>query len=139
MSYLLDTCVVSEFMRRQPEPRVIRWVDGIPEDKLFLSVITIGEIQRGIARLPESHRKTELQTWMADGLIERFGQRALELDTATMLLWGSITARLASAGQPMPAMDSLIAASALRHSLTLATRNVPDFLPCGVQTVNPWL
>jgi toxin FitB len=138
MNYLLDICVLSEFTRRNPEEKVVRWVDSIDEEQLFLSAITIGEIQRGIERLPESHRKTELLVWLNTGLIERFGQRILPLETQTMFLWGSLAARLENAGQPMAVMDSLIAATALQNNLIIVTRNTPDFLTCGAQLVNPW-
>lgn len=138
MNYLLDTCVLSEFTRRQPDEKVIRWLDSIDEEKLFISVITVGEIHRGVEHLPESPRKTELLAWMNNGLIQRFGLRILPLDAATMFLWGSLTARLAAAGRPLPVMDSLIAATALQHNLILVTRNTVDFSPCGVQITNPW-
>lgn len=138
MNYLLDTCVLSEFTRHSPSEKVVRWVDSIDEEKLFLSAITIGEIQRGIARLPESHRKTELLVWMNNGLLQRFGERILPLDSQIMFLWGSITARTESSGQSIPVMDSLIAATALQNNLIIVTRNVSDFLPCGVQLINPW-
>ena len=138
MDYLLDTCILSEFTRRKSEEKVIRWLDGIAEEKLFISVITVGEIQHGIERLPSSPRKNELRVWMNDRLIARFGERILSLDTQTLFLWGALTARLERAGQPAPVMDGLIAATALQHNLLIATRNVVDFLPCGVQMVNPW-
>ncbi len=138
MNYLLDTCVLSEFTRRQPAEAVIRWVDSIAEEKLFLSVITLGEIQRGIERLPESQRKQELLGWMNNQLSERFSRRILSLDAATLLLWGSLTARLEKSGQPLALMDSLISATALQHNLIVVTRNGSDFMPCGVQVVNPW-
>jgi predicted nucleic acid-binding protein len=138
MNYLLDTCVLSEFTCHTPSEKVIRWVDNIDEEKLFLSAITIGEIQRGIERLPESHRKTELLVWMNNGLIQRFGERILPLDSQTMFLWGSLTARMENSGQPVPVMDSLIVATALQNNLIIVTRNVSDFLPCGVQLINPW-
>ena len=138
MNYLLDTCVLSEFTRRKPNEKVIQWVDSVDEAKIFISAITIGEIQRGIERLPESHRKTELLSWMNNGLIERFTQRILPLETQTMFLWGSLTARMENAGQPMAVMDSLIAATALQNNLIIVTRNGSDFLPCGVQVINPW-
>lgn len=138
MNYLLDTCVLSEFTRRKPEEKVVRWVDGMEEEKQFLSAITIGEIQHGIERLPESHRKTELLVWVNTGLIERFGQRILPLDTQTMFLWGSLVARMENIGQPMAMMDALIAATALQNNLIIVTRNGSDFLPCGVQVINPW-
>jgi predicted nucleic acid-binding protein len=138
MNYLLDTCVLSEFTRRKPEQKVVHWVDNIDEDKLFLSVITIGEIQHGIVRLPESHRKTDLLVWMNNELIKRFDQRIIPLDAPTMLLWGNLTAQMESTGQPMAVMDSLIIATALQNNLIVATRNVSDYLPCGVQVINPW-
>ena len=96
MNYLLDTCVLSEFTRRQPDNRVIDWLNSIEEEKLFISVITVGEIQRGIERLPDSYRKTELLTWMNTGLLKRFAGRMIAIDAPTMLMWGSLTARLAS-------------------------------------------
>ena len=138
MNYLLDTCVLSEFTRRQPDKRVIHWLDSIEEEKLFISVITVGEIQRGIERLPDSHRKTELLVWMNNELLNRFAERIIAIDAPTMFMWGSLTARLEAAGQPMGVMDSLIVASALQNNLIVATRNVTDFLPCGVQVINPW-
>ena len=138
MNYLLNTCVLSEFTRRQPNQSVIDWLDSIEEEKLFISVITVGEIQRGIERLPDSHRKTELLVWMNNGLLQRFAARMVVIDTPTMFMWGSLTARMEAAGQPMTVMDSLIAASAMQNNLILATRNVSDFLPSGVQVINPW-
>lgn len=138
MNYLLDTCVLSEFTRRQPEEKVIHWLESIDEEMFFLSVITIGEIQRGVERLAESHRKTELLVWLNNDLIKRFGDRAIPLDVPIMLRWGSLTARLEGAGRPIAIMDSLIAATALQNQLVIATRNVTDFLPCGAQVINPW-
>jgi len=138
MNYLLDTCVLSEFTRRRPDEKVVRWLDQIADEKLFLNAITIGEIQHGIQRLPDSSRKSNLLIWMNNGLIERFGKRILSLDTATLILWGNLIARMEKSGHPMPAMDSLIAATALQHHLTIITRNTNDFQPCGVQLSNPW-
>jgi len=138
MNYLLDTCVLSEFTRHQPNERVIDWLNSIDEEKLSISVITIGEIHHGIERLPNSHRKTELQIWMNDELLTRFAERIVMIDAPTMFIWGSLTARLEAAGNPMSVMDSLIAASALQNNLIVATRNVADFLPGGVQVINPW-
>ena len=139
MNYLLDTCVLSEFTRRQPSDKVIRWVNSVDEDRLFLSVVTIGEIQRGIERLPESARKTELLVWMTNGLVQRFEQRILPIDTAVMFLWGSLIANLEKQGKPAGIMDSLIIATALQHNHIVATRNTKDFVPSGVQTINPWI
>jgi predicted nucleic acid-binding protein len=138
MNYLLDTCILSEFTKRKPEEKVIQWIDDVEEEHLYISVITVGEIQRGVERLPESHRKTQLQVWMNNGLVERFTGRMLPIDTETMLLWGSLMARSEQAGQPMGVMDSLITATALQHNLALVTRNVSDFQSCGVSLINPW-
>ena len=138
MNYLLDTCVLSEFTRRRPEQKVIRWMESVDEEKLFISVITIGEIQHGIERLPESHHKTGLQVWMNNDLVKRFEQRILPLDMPAMFLWGSLTAHMESTRQPIALMDSFIVATARQNNLIIATRNGTDFLPCGVQVINPW-
>jgi toxin FitB len=140
MSYLLDTCIFLEFSRRRPpDGHVINWLDTVDEQRLFLSVISIGEIRQGIGRLPDSRRKNELLTWLNDSLVERFNGRIIDLDVATLMLWGSLTVRMEASGQPMSAMDSLIAASALHNNLILVTRNTADFAPCGVQLLNPWV
>ena len=138
MNYLLDTCVLSEFTRRRPEEKVVHWMESIDEEKLFISVITIGEIQHGIERLPESHRKTELLVWMNNGLVKRFEQRIIPLDMPAMFLWGSLTARMESTGQSMAVMDSFIVTTALQNNLVIATRNGTDFIPFGAQVINPW-
>ncbi len=138
MNYLLDTCVLSEYTRRKPETKVIQWVDSLEEEKLFVSAITIGEIQYGVERIPESHRKTELLFWLNNELVSRFNHRILSLDSQTMLIWGSLRARMDQSGQRMAMIDSLIIATAIQHSLIIATRNVTDFLPCGAQVINPW-
>ena len=136
---MLDTCVLSEFTRRKPEEKILQWVASIDEERLFLSAVTIGEIQRGIERLPDSNRKTELRVWWNNGLLDRFHDRVLPLDAQTMLLWGSLTARMENTGQPMSVMDALIAATAFQHNLIVVTRNQSDFLLCGVQLINPWI
>ena len=138
MNYLLDTCVLSEYTRRKPDGKVIQWMDAIQDDELFISVITFGEIQRGIDKLTESHRKTDLVTWMNEDLVNRFDGRIVPIDLETMLLWGNLTARMDANGTPMGVMDSLIAVSALRNNLVLVTRNESDFQASGVRLVNPW-
>jgi toxin FitB len=138
MNYLLDTCVLSEFTRRRPKEKVVQWMESVDEEKLFISVITIGEIQHGIERLPESHRKTELLVWMNNELVNRFEQRIIPLNMPAMFLWGSLTAHIESMGITMALMDSLIVATALQNNFIIATRNVTNFLPCGVQVINPW-
>ncbi len=138
MNYLLDTCVLSEFTRRNPEPKVVRWIAEADEGRLLVSAISIGEIARGIRRMPESHRKEELSTWFNERLLNRFQLRILPLDSEIMVLWGTLTARNESVGKPMPVFDSLLAATALYHNLILVTRNETDFDACGLMIVNPW-
>jgi toxin FitB len=138
LNYLLDTCVLSEFTHRNPAGQVINWLDSQDEDRIYLSVISIGQIQRGIARLPDSSRKSEIARWLSEGLSARFGKRILELDQATMIRWGWLTVRLEAARKPMSVIDSLIAATALQYDLILATLNVNDFQPSGIQIINPW-
>lgn len=138
MKYLLDTCVLSEFTRQKPDGNVIHWMNSINEDDLCLSVITVGEIQRGIGKLPDSHRKTGLVTWLNDQMLPRFENRLIALDLAAMQIWGTLTATLESNGQPMGVMDSLIAACALSQNLILVTRNTRDFSRTNLQLINPW-
>jgi len=138
MRYLLDTCVISELVARQPHPDVLQWIDDIAEEKIYLSVITIGEIKKGIEKLPDSRRKRELSEWLGDDLLVRFRDKILPIDTDVMLVWGKLIANLERQGKKMPAMDSLIAAIALRWELKLVTRNVDDFKYTPVAIVNPW-
>jgi tRNA(fMet)-specific endonuclease VapC len=138
MRYLLDTCVISELTARQPNYKVIEWIDRVAEEHLLLSVITLGEIKRGIDKLPDSRKKRDLDQWLEEGLLLRFKGRILPLDAGVMLTWGELTARLEKSGRTLPAIDSLVAALALHHQLHLATRNEKDFLGTGVQIINPW-
>ena len=138
MSYLLDTCAISEFTKRQPEPKVVQWLASADELSLYLSVISVGEIQKGIAHLPDSARKDALVRWLEVELVQRFSERLLPMDVNTLLAWGNLAARLESSGQVMPAMDGLIAATALQHDLTLVTRNQSEFENSGVNIFNPW-
>ncbi|MBI1297239.1 PIN domain-containing protein [bacterium] len=138
MKYLLDTCVVSELMSRQPNQRVIAWVNDNDSELLYLSAITIGELQRGMARLPVSQHKRDLAEWIQQDLIVRFQHRLLAIDVDVMLTWGDLVARLEAGGRILPSMDSFIAAIALHHGHTLVTRNERDFAGTGVTVVNPW-
>jgi predicted nucleic acid-binding protein len=138
MTFLLDTCVISELVARQPNPAVMRWVDSVDEDRLFLSAITIGEIKRGIEKLADSTRKSALQEWLEDDLLIRFRDKILPIDTAVMLVWGQLAADLEKQGKRMPAIDSLIAATCLQGRLDLVTRNESDFAHSSVTMINPW-
>lgn len=138
MKALLDTCVISELITKQPNPKVVEFVDSLDPEDVYLSVITIGEIVKGIEKLSKSRRKTDLRNWLNDDLLIRFEGNILALDTDTLIEWGVLTARLESVGKTMPAIDSLIAATALSKKLTLVTRNAGDFESTDVEIVNPW-
>lgn len=138
MNYLLDTCVLSELVAKKPSNNVLTWLDRINEQQLFLTAITIGEIQKGIEKLPESRRKREFSDWLNDDLLTRFEGRIISLDIGVMLTWGRLVGQLEAKGQKMPAIDSLIAASALHHHFVLVTRNEADFVNSNVNIYNPW-
>ena len=138
MSFLLDTAVVSELVRKSPSVPVLEWIAGQDEASLYLSVLTIGELEKGIARLPASARRSRLLSWVRRDLVERFGGRLLPIDARTATRWGAITGESEKRGRPLPVIDCLIAATALLHGLTVATRNVGDFERCGAACVNPW-
>jgi predicted nucleic acid-binding protein len=138
VSFLLDTCVVSELMKRIPHASVVGWVNQTPETATYLSVLTLGELKRGIEKQPVSPRRLALEQWLQADIIERFQGRLISLDADSLLTWGALQARLEATGRKMPAIDGLLAASALQHGLTLVTRNVSDFEATGVPLLNPW-
>lgn len=138
MRYLLDTCAISELVAKRPNQRVINWIDAVDPHGVHLSVITIGEIRKGIEKLPDSERKSMLQEWLVGELIVRFSDRILPIDLNVILVWGQMVGRLELSGKKMAAMDSLIAAIALSADLSLVTRNEDDFKHAGIKIVNPW-
>jgi len=138
MKYLLDTCVISELVTKAPNPLVVGFVDSLEPDDVFLSVITIGEIVKGIEKLSTSNRKRESHIWLQEDLLIRFDGKIFSLDTNILMEWGKLTAQVEAVGKPMPAIDSLIAATVRMYELTLITRNVDDFEPAGIEIVNPW-
>lgn len=137
MRALLDTCVVSELRRSDGDPRVRAAVNAIPDDDLFLSVLTIGEIVKGIALLEPGQKQRTLQEWV-DELQTRFADHILPVDLPTCVLWGEIIAQARRQGFTAPAVDGLIAATARRNGLCLMTRNVADFIATGAVILNPW-
>lgn len=139
MIYLLDTCLISELVAKQPNPKVVDWLDVQTPETLYISVLTIGEIAKGISKLPISQRKDDLAIWLNQTLPDRFAERILGVEVTTMVLWGELVGRLEKQGRSLPVIDSLIAAIALQHSLSLVTRNEGDFAGTGIAIVNPWL
>lgn len=137
MRYLIDTCVFSEYAKLRRNDAVTEWVDAQAQESTFLSVLTIGEIEKGIVRMPPSKRKTALAVFL-DDLIRRFDDHVLNLTTSTVRLWGRMVADLEKRGRVLPVVDSLIAATALEHDLTIVTRNEEDFTPTGVKVLNLW-
>ncbi len=138
MSWLLDTCALSEYAKKAPALEVIAWLDEQDEASLFISVITLGELEKGILKLRKAdpRRSQKLTAWL--GKVEqRFAGRILPLDAAALHVWAQIAAHTELAGQPMPVMDGLLMATAQCHGLTVVTRNVQDFA-LYPQVFNPW-
>jgi toxin FitB len=138
MSYLLDTCVLSELTRQSPSPSVIRWISKQPETSCYISALTIGEFMRGIHRLPDSTKRSKLKNWMQNDLLIRFKNRIIAIDEAIATRWGILIAETSARGRILPTIDSLLAATAQQHELTLVTRNTKDFYDIGVKLLNPW-
>ena len=136
MSYLLDTSIVSEVVRPKPDRRVISWLETTPDAALHLSVLSLGEIRSGAESLKASPRKERLRVWLEQELPAWFEGRLLPVDVTVADRWGRL---IAAADRPVPAIDSLLAATALAHGLRLVTRNVRDFAFPGLEVVNPWV
>jgi len=137
MKYLLDTCVISELARPVPEKKVLNWLNGTPSEVLLLSVVTIGEIRKGLTKLPDSKRKESLTVWL-NTLLEDYQPRILPVDMAVADNWGLIQGNAEMTGSPMSTIDGLIAATAYTHNLTVVTRNENDFSVALVPIINPW-
>ena len=135
--FLLDTNVVSEAVAARPSPEVVAWVAARPADDLFISVVTISEIDFGILRLPNGRRRSGLQAWR-EALVNHSRRRLLPVDLAVAEAWSLIRARAAAAGRTLSPVDSLIAATAQAHGYTVVTRNVRDFAAWGGPLLNPW-
>jgi toxin FitB len=136
--YLLDTNCISELVRIQPEPGVIAWMEAVDESLLFLSVLTLGEIRKGLAGLPQSKRRTRLETWLEIDLHSRFAGRILPIDAAVADRWGSLASHARSEGNTLSTIDGLLVATALHHNLTVVSRNVHDFQNIPVSVLSPW-
>ena len=139
MKYLLDTCVISEIIRPKPSSKITKWIKKEDESNFFLSVLTIGELHKGIEKLAKSKRKRELHSWVDNDLKERFWSRIIDIDVQIAMVWGKIQGMAESIGRPMPAIDSLIAATGITHNLTVVTRNISDMKESGVSLFNPWV
>lgn len=138
MNYLLDTCLLSELRKREPDAGVVAWISDIDEARLFVSVLSLGEIQKGVAKLENGRRKNAFQHWLEHDLLLRFEKRILPLDLEMALEWGLVSAANESRGQPVPVVDALLAVTAITRNLTLVTRNDKDFSRFPVKLLNPW-
>lgn len=138
MRYLLDTCVLSELIKRQPFDPVVSWIRKQDELSLFVSVLTFGEIEKGVAKLDDEKRRHSLRNWVDHDLKRRFAGRILDFDYEAACRWGAVSGAAEKQGTPIPVLDAQLAATALLHGMTLVTRNTQDVAPCGVPSLNPW-
>lgn len=135
--FLLDTNCISELIRSNPDARVLAWMHSAPEDLLYLSVLTLGEIRKGVAGLPQGKRRAQLEGWLELELQARFAGRILSIDTSVADRWGVLSAESKRKGRPLSAIDGLLAATAVQHNLTIVTRNVNDFASAHA-VLTPW-
>jgi toxin FitB len=136
--FLLDTNVISELVKAKPEPKVTKWIETTDETLLYLSVLTLGEIRKGIASLSPSARRVTLEAWLDHDLALRFSDRILPIDQQVADRWGRIAGSAAAKKSPLPVIDGLFAATAQHHNLILVTRNTRDIAAAGVPAFDPW-
>lgn len=138
VTFLLDTNVLSEFAKPKVNPGLFDWMQHSDETRMAISVVSVGEIQKGLSRMPEGRRQTDLQAWLDQYLVPRFQQRILAIDLNDMQRWGRMMGAAIKKGETLPAVDSLLAAVALNRGLILVTRNTRDFERTGVTLLDPW-
>jgi toxin FitB len=136
--FLLDTNVVSEAVQLRPEPNVVEWLAAIDESILHLSVLTVGEIRKGVEGLPSSQRRARLEAWLEKDLAARFAGRILPITVEVADRWGTLAAGARRRGRPLAIIDGLLAATAIHHNLTVVTRNEADFRGLPLAVLNPW-
>jgi len=138
VSFLLDTCVLSELARPRPSSTVVKWIEQRSESTLHLSALTLAEIQRGISKLPQARKRRQLERWLFDELAEQFAGRILPVDAAVAPTWGRVQARAEKQGRRVPVIDGLIAATGIANDLIVVTRNGEHMAPTGAEIVDPW-
>jgi predicted nucleic acid-binding protein len=138
MKYLLDTCIISELAKAKPKKRVVDWVLQQNEEDLYLSILTFGELYKGIEKLSPSRKKEELHHWVENDLKNRFWNRIIDINLNIAEVWGIIQGKAERVGKPMPAIDSLVAATGIAMSLIVVTRNIQDMKQSGVGLLNLW-
>jgi len=137
MKYLLDTCVISELVKPTPNRKVVDWLNELPSEVLFLCAITIGEVRKGLTKLPDSGKKEQLTLWL-NTLLEEYKERILSIDLMVCENWGVLQGNAEKAGTPMSSIDGLLAATTYTHNLTLVTMNESDLYPSNIPIINPW-
>lgn len=138
MKYLLDTCVISEVIKKKPNENVLSWLQAQDESNLYLSILTFGEIEKGIEKSADQNRKLKLKLWVEDDLKQRFAGRVLPVDMDVVTQWGRIQGRAEAVGETMSTMDSLIAVSGVVNNCIVVTRNIDDMLESTAELLNPW-
>ncbi len=138
MKYILDTNIISEFISRTPNQKVIDYILTLNENDIYLSVITIGEIKAGVEKLADGQKKDKLLYWLEHDLLVRFENRIIDIDTEIMLQWAIVNTKLKQLGKPLPIMDSLIGATSQVKDMVLLTRNEKDFKNLDIRMVNPF-
>jgi toxin FitB len=136
--FLLDTNVISEPLRPKPEGRVIDWIESIDEEILYLSVLTLGEIRKGVELMADSTRRSRIQRWLISDLVMRFSGRILPVDLPAADRWGRFAGSSAARKSPLPVIDALLAATAAEHDLTLVSHDTRHFEQLGLPVFNPW-
>ena len=137
MNVLVDTCVLSETKKPRPNEQVVQRLEALPPSEFYLSVLTLGELTRGLANLPPSRRRNDLEQWV-DDIIVRCANRILVVDQPIAECWGELLATASAAGRQVPPVDALLAATALHHGMAIMTRNTADFEATGVTVIDPW-
>nr|CAA6818700.1 MAG: Unknown protein [uncultured Thiotrichaceae bacterium] len=137
MKYLFDTCMLSEINHPKGNRSVKRYAAGLPQDDVFISAVSMGEIAKGLAAMDEGARKRKISQWMQE-ILEYNSSQVLEVTVDVAMLWGELSAKLQKQGQHLHMADGLIAATAISHGLHVVTRNIGDFEPTGALIVNPW-
>ena len=138
MKYLLDTCVISEMIKPKPDKNIISWLEKQNEDSLYLSVLTFGEIEKGIEKASNQIKKQKLRLWVEDDLKKRFDGRIIPISFSIAAEWGKIQGKAELLGKPMPTMDGLISVSGLVSQCTVVTRNISDMEQSSAELFNPW-
>ncbi|MBW1723528.1 MAG: type II toxin-antitoxin system VapC family toxin [Deltaproteobacteria bacterium] len=138
MNYILDTCIISEIVKPKPRLKVINWLRSQNENNLYISVLTLGELHKGLEKIRDKRKKKKIHLWIEQDLRERFRDKILPIDARVAMIWGQVQGRTEQSGRGMPTIDGLIAATGLAFNMVVATRNISDMEASGVALFNPW-